>query len=164
MKDNPSLETSSAMSATRPKRVKVYFELPEEEDGYPPDRVESLWAEQVGPREFKIDSIPICVLGMARGEVVAGCTDEQGELYFKELLRSSGNSVFRLYVFDEKEVPALRRMLRDLGYESEQSYAPSLVAVEIPANRPIHHFLDLIVKQAKENHLEYQEATLRHSS
>ena len=150
------------MLATKPKRVKVYFELPEEEDGYPPDRVESLWAEQVGPREFKIDNIPIYVRGIGRGDVVAAYPDEQGELSFKELLRSSGNSVFRLYVFDEKEVPELRRTLRDLGYESEQSYVPSLVSVEIPANKAIHAFLDLIVKQAKDNHLEYQETVLRH--
>jgi|SRR5579859_2400414 len=150
------------MLAAKPKRVKVYFELPEEEDGYPPDRVESLWAEQVGPREFKIANIPIYVRGIGSGDVVAAYSDDEGELHFKELLRSSGNSVFRLYVFDEREVPALRRMLRDLGYESEQSYVPNLVAVEIPANKPIHPFLDLIVKQAKDNHLEYQEAALRH--
>ena len=142
--------------------MKVYFELPEEEDGYPPDRVESLWAEQVGPREFKIDNIPIYVRGIGSGDVVAAYSDEEGELHFRELLRSSGNSVFRLYVFDEKEIPALRRMLRDQGYESEQSYIPNLVAVEIPANKPVHPFLDLIVKQAKDNYLEYQEAALRH--
>ncbi len=153
---------NSAMSFTEPKRVKVYFELPEEQEGYPPDRVESLWAEQVDPGDFKIDNIPIYVRGIASGDIVAADPDDEGQLQFKKLLRSSGNSVFRLYVFDEQEVLSLRRTLRDIGYESEQSHVPNLVAVEIPANKPIQPFLDLIVKQAEEKHLEYQEAALRH--
>jgi uncharacterized protein DUF4265 len=153
---------SSAMSPIETKRVKIYFELPEEEGGYPPDRVESLWAEQLGPRDFKIDNIPIYVRGIGSGDIVAAEPDYEGQLQFKELLQSSGNSVFRLYIFDEKEVPSLRRTLRGLGYESEQSHVPNLVAVEIPANKPIQPFLNLILKQAGEKHLEYQEAALRH--
>lgn len=152
----------SSVMTSEPKRVKLYFELPEEESGYPPDRVESLWAEQIGPRNFKIDNIPIYVRGIGSGDIVAADRDNEGQFHFKELLRSSGNSVFRLYVFDEKEVLSLRRTLRNLGYESEQSHVPNLVAVEIPANKPIQPFLDLIVKQAGEKRLEYQEAALRH--
>lgn len=142
--------------------VKIYFELAQEQEGYPPDKYESLWAVEVGPGEFQVDNIPFYVRGISSGDIVAADRDVEGHLHFKSLIRSSGNSVFRLYVFDEGRVPELRKLLGGLGYESELSQIPNLIAVEISASKPIHPFLDLIVQKSEQGQLEYQEGALRH--
>ena len=145
------------------KLVKLYFQLSEDENGYPPDRVETLWAEQTGPAEYKVDNIPFYVRGISSGDIVSADRDDDGQLNFREILQKSGNSVFRLYIFDEEEIISLRQTIREMGYESEQSNVPNLIAVEIPENKSIKPFIDLIVEQAEAKNLEYQEAALRHS-
>lgn len=39
-------------------RVKILFELEQDEDGYPPASTETLWASRAGDGLFKIDNIP----------------------------------------------------------------------------------------------------------
>lgn len=67
---------------------KVVFRLEQDEDGYPPDNWESLWAGEVEPGLYSIDNIPIFVKGISNGDVVAA-EQEDGELRFKRLVRPS---------------------------------------------------------------------------
>ncbi len=107
--------------------VKIAFELQQDDDGYPPDRYETLWAvalEESGL--YRIDNIPLYVKGISSEDVVMA-EPQEGRLQFVRLVRPSGNSVFRLYVADESDVQSARDSFRALGCESEQSYASQTV-------------------------------------
>jgi hypothetical protein len=140
---------------------KVVFQLEQDEDGYPPDNWESLWAKEVEPGLYSIDNIPIFVKGISNGDIVAA-EQEDGELRFKRLVRPSPNSVFRLYLSDVSDAQAARESFRKLGCESEQSHIPKLVAVEIPGSVSIAQVAALLDEGAESGRWEYEEGVLRH--
>jgi hypothetical protein len=139
---------------------KVVFHLEQDEDGYPPDAWESLWAYETEPGLYSIDNIPFFVKGISSGDVVAA-EREGKELRFKELIRPSANSVFRLYLSDVSDVPAARERLRELGCESEQSHIPKLIAVEIPGAVSMAPVVALFDEGVKSGRWEYEEGVLR---
>jgi hypothetical protein len=143
------------------KYHKVVFRLEQDEEGYPPSNWESLWALETEDGLFSIDNIPFFVKGISSGDVVAA-EQSEGELRFKELVRPSSNSVFRLYVSDVSEVPSARERLSALGCESEQSHIPKLIAVEIPGSVPIQPVASFFDTGAESGLWEYEEGVLRH--
>lgn len=146
------------------EHVKVVFELPEEQEGYPPVGSERLWAvPQSEGNSFRVDNIPFYARGVSSGDVVRATLNQEGELIFQEVVKPSGNSTFRLYVFDRAQVQQIRDDLRAMGCPSELSDIPNLIAVEVPASQPIDQFLDYIVQADETGSLEYQEAALRHT-
>ncbi|HEY1214981.1 MAG TPA: DUF4265 domain-containing protein [Bryobacteraceae bacterium] len=140
---------------------KVVFRLEQDEHGYPPDNWESLWAKEIELGLYSIDNIPIFVKGISSEDVVEA-EENEGELRYKRLVRPSANSVFRLYLSDIADVPAVRESFRKLGCESEQSHIPKLVAVEIPGNVAIEPVAALLDEGAVSGRWEYEEGVLRH--
>jgi hypothetical protein len=140
---------------------KIVFELRPDEDGYPPASSEGIWALPLENGNFLIDSIPFYVLGISPDDEVAAETSGE-ELVFKNLIRPSGNSTFRLLLTEPDTSEVVRSQLRLLGCESEFNQFVGLVAVEIPASVDIHPFLDFIVEARDEGNLDFEEAALRH--
>ena len=142
--------------------VKIAFELQQDDDGYPPDRYETLWAvalEESGL--YRIDNIPLYVKGISSEDVVMA-EPQEGRLQFVRLVRPSANSVFRLYVADESDVQSARDSFRALGCESEQSYVPKLFALEIPGSTAMAPIDALLEEGAASGRWEYEEGVLRH--
>jgi uncharacterized protein DUF4265 len=105
--------------------------LKKDEDGYPPDRWERMWAFKTEPGRYTIDNIPFFVRGISSGDVVSAEWDGD-RLMFKELVRPSLNSVFRLIIYDAGAVQSVRDRFRAIGCASELSHLPKLIAVEVP--------------------------------
>lgn len=143
--------------------VKIGFELEQDEEGYPPDKWETLWAqteEQEGL--YRIDNIPFYVRGISSGDVVAAeYSDDQ--LYFARLVTPSSNSVFRLYVAEVTDMQSTRDAFRALNCESELSRIPKLVAIEIPGSVAIEPVSALLENGALSGRWEYEWGVLRHT-
>jgi len=143
--------------------VKIAFELLQDEDGYPHDRWETLWAEPVEQGElYRIDNIPFFAKGISSEDVVKA-EQRAGQLQYVRLVRASTNSVFRIYVADESTVLSARNSFRELGCESEQSHIPKLFALEIPGSIAIGPVAELMDEGAEGGLWEYEEGVLRHS-
>jgi hypothetical protein len=140
---------------------KIVFELEQDEEGYPPDKWESLWAYETEPGLYSIDNIPIYVKGISSGDIVA--TELEGdELRFKKLIHPSANSVFRIYLSEVSDAQAARTSFSKLGCESEQSHIPKLVAIEIPGTVSIESVAKLLDEGAESGRWEYEQGVLRH--
>ncbi len=145
------------------KYKKILFELQQDEDGYPPDKWESLWAYETAPGLLKIDNIPIFVKGISNGDIVAA--ERHGDQFqFKQLIQRSANSVFRLYLSDPSDASAVRQRFRELGCESEQSDIPKLIAVDIPGSVRMKPVAALLDEGLQSGRWEYEEGVLRHST
>ena len=140
---------------------KISFELEQDADGYPPDKWESLWASQEEPGLYRVGNIPFYVKGISSEDVVTALPNE-GQLQFERLVRSSGNSVVRLYVSDLSDMQAARDSFRKLGCESELHSNPKFVAVEIPAKVSAYPVDVLLEDGAKSGRWEYEWGVLRH--
>ena len=140
---------------------KITFELDQDENGYPPDKWESLWASDEGEGLYRVDNIPFYVYGISSGDLISA-KDDDGELIFTKLVQPSSNTVFRLYVSDAAAMQTIRDRFQALGCESELSNLPKLVAVEVPGNvsfAPVAAFLE----QGEESgQWKYDEGVFRH--
>jgi hypothetical protein len=140
---------------------KVAFELEQDENGYPPDKWETMWAEPVGANLYKLDNIPFYAMGVSPGDVVKTRKEDDLNL-FEEVVIPSRNSVFRIYVSTESDVPDARAAFKSLGCESELSALPKLFAVEVPGNVAFGPIGSLLMEGLESGRWEYEEACLRH--
>jgi hypothetical protein len=152
---------SRSMTMEDEKYRKIAFELEQDENGYPPDRWETLWAYETESGIYCVDNIPFYVKGISSEDLVSAESDGE-QLIFKNLVRPSSNSVVRLYVSDAADVQAARDSFKALGCESELSNLPKLVAVEIPGNVKFEPVGNLLAEGAEIGRWEYQEGVLRH--
>lgn len=71
----------------RPGSVKVHFRLVQDEDGYPPVAVESVWAQPgMNSREYVLDNLPFFVREATLGDTVL-VREEEGHCWFEAVVR-----------------------------------------------------------------------------
>ena len=139
---------------------KILLELKRDEDGYPPDRWESLWADTLEDHLYRVDNIPFYVKGISSGDVISAELID-GQLVFRGLVRPSGNSVLRLYIFQADDVPAARKEFNSLGCESELLNVQRLFAVEIPAGIAFAPIARLVQEGVGRDRWDYEIGVIR---
>lgn len=142
------------------KHEKVLFQLGQDEDGYPPDDYESLWALPSGSN-YEIDNIPFFVQGISYGDIVEA-DNVNDELWFRSVVKKSDNSTLRVICFDTSKVMEVRNHLSSLGCSSELSHIEGLFAVDIPENCDYSTIQKYLDQKEQEDILEYEEASIRH--
>jgi hypothetical protein len=143
-----------------PDYRKIAFELVQDEDGYPPLSIETVWAYKEGDF-FRLDNIPFFARGVAPGDLVSAL-HQDGIFVFQEVVAPSTSSVIRIYVSNVNDVEEARNEFRALGCESELSDIPKLFAVEVPGDIPFAPVADLISRWTKANRWEFEEGCVRH--
>ncbi|MCY1075619.1 DUF4265 domain-containing protein [Archangium lansingense] len=140
--------------------VKVFFELQQDEDGYPPVTCESMWAKPVGDGLYRLGNIPFFARGVAYEDVVSAVRRDDGTLGFVEVVRPSGHSTLRVIIYEASEAPALRHELEVLGCDTEQSHIPNLFAVDVPPAVSLEAVRRLLEAGIASERWEYEEACL----
>src|SRR3990167_5368294 len=141
-----------------PEHKKIVFRLPPGTGGYPPVEREGLWAIPLPNGSYVIDNIPFYAQGIsADDEVEIDVVD--GELFFKKLLKPSGNSTFRLILTEPSANGQVRAHLESLGCKSEYNGDIGLIAVEIPSATPIHRFINYLLEERANGALDFEEGT-----
>lgn len=144
------------------KYEKVFFRLHKDEDGYPPDDWETLWAYEVEDGLYSLDNVPFFARDVSWGDVVS--VERKGdELHFKDVVIPSDHSVLRVIVFDQSKVSEAHNALQQLNCDTEQSHIPSLLTVDVPPLvdlKKVRAFLD---KGEAEGRWEYETASIRHA-
>lgn len=139
--------------------VKVVFKLEKDEEDYPPADYESLWAIPLEEGLFQLDNIPFFAQEVALGDVVSAVS-EGGELRFQKVVRPSGHSTLRLIIYDQGEVPAVRKLLEERGCASEGSHIPGLISVDVPPSVPLARLRPLLDEGEAQERWGYEEACL----
>lgn len=147
-------------SDTSENLVKIFFELQQDEDGYPPVTCESVWATPVAQDLYRLGNIPFFARGVAYEDVVSAVRKDDGSLGFVEVVRSSGHSTLRVIAYEESDAPVLRRKLEELGCDTEQSHIPNLFAVDIPPSVSLEAVKHLLDTDTASERWEYEEACL----
>jgi hypothetical protein len=111
-------------------KVKLLLRLTPDEDGYPPFSIEGVWASRNPDGTYEIENIPFYSYDVAVGDVVRA-EEVDGELFFVERVKDSGNSVIRMLIYDRGELDKIRAELRSFGCDSEGDGV--ILAVNVPA-------------------------------
>jgi Domain of unknown function (DUF4265) len=83
------------------EKVKVIFDLnPEDQQRY---STEGVWAERVGPDEFRILNSPFFVFGVSADDVVKA-TLRDNDYRFERVVQKGGHSTYRIFLQDGRTV------------------------------------------------------------
>lgn len=139
--------------------VKVFFELEQDEDGYPPETQESMWAVDLGGGLYRIDNIPFFAVGISDGDVVRAA-ERDGELMFRDLVEPSDNCTIRLIMFEKGREDEVRAALTGLGCEIEGTGIKGLFALNFHKDR--YGEVARYLRQGFDADIfDYEEASLR---
>jgi hypothetical protein len=141
--------------------TKVHFRLDQDEDGYPPVAVESVWATPTEVEgRFVLDNVPFFARDATLGDEVITSTGEGG-CWFERVVLRSGNSLVRVVFFDVIHQGRVAEELEAFGCSTEGLEAHSLLAVSIPAQISLKTVQTYLRGEAAADHLDYEEPLLR---
>ena len=147
------------MQMTSREHVKVLFRIERDEDGYPPEDAESVWAVPV-EGGYQIDNVPFFVRDIALGDVVAAEPAQDGMLEFTgKVLRRSGHSTYRVLLREKREGDPERSIeeLKSLGLDVEMDL-DCLLAVDVPPHIPLGKIRTYFFDKIDSGEWEVQEA------
>jgi hypothetical protein len=143
-----------------PEQVKIFFNIEQDEDGYPGVGAESVWASREDSGGFfVIDNIPFFATGANLGDVVS-VMEKDGVFWFVSVVQETPSSLVRVVFFDPAQKDRVEFKLRELGCETEWWADRKLLALSVPdgAVLAVEAFLD---NEAQSDVLDYEEPILR---
>lgn len=141
--------------------AKVYFRLQQDEDGYPPVAVESVWAQPgANDREYVIDNIPFFASDATLGDTVL-VRNEEGCHWFDRLVRPSENSLLRVTFFDRGAAERVSERLTWLGCSVEHFTKYNILAVSVPTDTKLTDVQEYLRLEADAGIIDYEEPILR---
>lgn len=118
------------------------------EDGWPPARVESLWAVVLGDGTVRLDSTPWFVRGVASDDIIRVEIDDEGVRWAEETVKASENCTIRLIVpKDSGSAAALQSALdifHRLGAIGEGIEQFRMVALDVPPDADLRQIQKLL--------------------
>lgn len=119
---------------------------------------ETIWVEHVG-KNFKVDNIPFYAPNVAINDIIS-VEDDNGTLYFDELVKSSGHSTLQIIFFKQAEIKRVLKSMERMGCHWEGMEGQPYFAIDIPPNvdyKKIRQFLD---HEFDNKTLDFKEACL----
>ena len=161
------MEEASAGGGTAGRLVKVVFDLPQDDDGWPPAASEGLWAIAVTPGVVRLDNTPFFVRGVATGDLVRVRRGDDGQLRAGERLQWSGHCTIRIIVFRDGPLGGSRQRVLDLfaplGVTGEGLGQFAMVALDIPPDVDVMAVKRLLREGQRDGWWEYEEGCISHA-
>jgi hypothetical protein len=158
------VDETSPGSRTAGQFIKVIFELPQDDDGWPPAGSEGLWAVPVTPDVVRLDNTPFFVRGVAAGDLIRVRRNDDGQLQADERLQWSGHCTIRIIVFRDGPLSGSPQRILDmftpLGVTGEGIEQFSLVALDIPPDADIAAVKRLLREGERDGSWEYEEGCI----
>lgn len=141
--------------------VKVKFNIPQDEDKYPPVSVESVWAKAASAKNsFTLENTPFFIRNVTLGDTVAA-THEGGIHWFDSIVEKSNNSLLRAVFFKPEQMPRVQGILVKLGCACEYLASHKLMAINVPYRTDLATIQAILESEAESGFLDYEEPILR---
>lgn len=134
---------------------KIFLTFKDEDGNY---QTESVWATKQG-EYYRIDNIPFLAPNIALHDVVKVGEDE-GVLYFEELVEPSQHSTIQMVIYDPSEVSLIGQDLNDMKCTWEGSHNKNLIAIDVPKEVSYPAVKKYLDRGERENRWSYKEACL----
>jgi len=155
--------TSTDESATS-DLVKVWFELPQDSERWPPAVSEGLWARRVAPDVVRLDNTPWFVCNVACGDLVRVRQGDDGLLWVTDKLQWSGHCVIRLIPFRDGPWQDSGQWILDafapLGVSGEGIEQYGMVALDVPPDADLAAIRRLLQDGQRDGWWDYEEGCI----
>jgi hypothetical protein len=143
--------------------TKIHFRLHQDENGYPPVTIESVWALKAEPEGYFLDNIPFFEREATLGDLVSA-KESEGIFWFERILKPSANSLLRAMFFDKGRINEIRHGLSNMGCESEAYPDQNLITINLPPSQSLKAVQEYLRAAADQGWLDYEEPILRHKA
>ena len=119
---------------------------------------ETVWANPEG-KNYKIDNIPFYAPNLALNDIIS-VENDNGTLYFDDLVKSSGHSTIQIIFFKQEEIERALSAIEKMGCKWEGMKDQPYFAIDVPPDvnyRKIRQFLD---EELNSKILDFKEACL----
>lgn len=141
--------------------LKVFFNIEQDDDGYPDVGSESVWAlPTADPSVVQLDNIPFFASEATLDDLVI-VREENGRLWFDKVFRESSNSLLRIAFFNIEVKDRVNGLLVGLGCRTEYFEQRHLLAVSIPEAASLVAVQGVLIQEAAEGNIDYEEPILR---
>ena len=141
--------------------LKVFFNLEQDEDGYPGVSVESVWAIPTADNSVvKLDNVPFFTYEATIDDLIR-VHEEDGKLWFQEVLTESINSMFRILFFDIDVKDKVRDHLVGMGCVTELFASRKLLAVSVPGPALLFPVREYLKSERDAGSIDVEEAIVR---
>ena len=158
------MDQTSPDGASAGRFVKVVFDLPRDEDGWPPAATESLWAIPVTPDTARLDNTPFFVRGVAAGDLIRVRRGPDGQLQAGEQLTWSGHCTIRILVFRDGPLGGTWQQALDmftpLGVTGEGIARFRIIALDVPPDADLAAVKRLLRHGQQDGWWEYEEGCI----
>lgn len=138
---------------------RIFFELEQDEDGYPPAATESVWAIPQGGDLYKIDNIPFFIREATLDDVVEA-VEQDGALTYKATISRSGNSLIRVVYYKGTDPSELREQIKALGCSTEWDDNHHLISVNVPPHVKLTDVQAFLQQGSEQERFDYEEPLL----
>ncbi|MFH6995148.1 DUF4265 domain-containing protein [Flavobacterium sp. FlaQc-48] len=122
--------------------------------------MESVWASNEGTG-YRIKNIPFFAPNLAYDDLIS-VEDDNGELFFDDILEESGNSTIQLIIYNEKDIEDITKKIESFECGWEGSHLKGHISVNVPREicyKAVKIFLN---NEFVDKKLDYKEACLSH--
>lgn len=120
--------------------------------------VESVWAVKED-NYYRIKNIPFFAPGIAYDDLVS-IEEEDGDLYFDEIIKESGNSTLHVIIFDEANQKLVTDKFESMNCGWEGSHQKNYISVNVPKEVNYNIVKGYLHHGRETNLFDYKEACL----
>lgn len=120
---------------------------------------ETLWIEPLENNKYQIKNIPFFAPNIAYNDIIT-VEDDDGNLYFEELVKASEHSTIQIVIFDEQETDKILKNIEQFGCSWEGMENQTILAVDVPPFVNYDILKKYLDKNLTENIFDYKEACL----
>ncbi len=141
--------------------VKIGFKLMQDEAGYPPATIETLWANRLRENKYQILNTPFFATGVSYKDIVIAEEDvsRDNQLSFTRIEEMKGHQTMRSIFFDESVKEDVISKIVNAGCAAEYFKEYKLLAIDIPAAVDINVIRNVLTEYTPEK-LDYEESAL----
>jgi len=122
--------------------------------------IESVWASKNG-EYYKIKNIPFFAPNIAYDDIIS-VEHDNGELFFDEIIKESGNSTVQIIIFNENDIEETTKKIESFECGWEGSHLKGYISVNVPCKILYTPFKIFLKDQSEKGVLDYKEACLAH--
>jgi Domain of unknown function (DUF4265) len=121
---------------------------------------ESVWAEKKGDY-YQIKNIPCLIPNIAYDDIIRAELDEdEGVLYFDELIEVSGHSVVQLIISDPERINEVGELFETLGCTWEGTFNKVRIGIDIPKDVDYSVIRKVLDEGSSNDTWDFKEACL----
>jgi uncharacterized protein DUF4265 len=144
--------------------VRVRFQLPRDDDGWPPVASEGVWAVPLDGDLVRLDNIPWFARNVASGDTFRVSTDSDGLLWATDKVEWSGNCTIRVISFQGGPLAGSLQAVLDafarLGVDGEGLQQFGIVALSVSPAADLGAVRRLLRQGVEDGWWDYEEGCI----